>query len=600
MMYTLGINAAYHDPAAVLVKDGVVLAAAEEERFTHVKHGKRPIPFSTYLLPFHAIDYVLREAGITLADVQHVAYSYDPYLLLGKHKDDSHLVLPLEPSAFPTPEEWENVWDPLFLASIVNAPRHLADGAPHHLMARFRGVRVNSHYKYQWHYVPHHLSHAASAFLPSPFEEAAVMTLDGRGEKATTAYYHGRGTQLEPLGEVHMPHSLGLLYERVTEYLGFLNSSDEYKVMALASFGKPTCLDDFREMIQIHENGDYTIQEPLNLVERFGPARLKGGPLEQRHYDIAHSLQVALEEAVLELAGWLHQKTGSDNLCLAGGVALNCVMNARLRDRGPFKQIWVQPAAGDAGTALGAALWVDAQESQSGQRLYHMDHAFLGPGYSDGEIEQFLKWSKLPYRRLEDAIEQAADLLSQDKVIGWFQTRMEFGPRALGARSILASPIHAEMQERLNDIKDREDFRPVAPVVLEEEAPDWFIGAQVSPFMLFIFDVNPEKAELIPAVRHVDGTARIQTINRQQNPAYYDLLKAFQQRTGVPVLVNTSFNTRGEPIVCTPRDAIECFWTSPLDALVIGPFLLEKTFQPEKTSKTEKDAPAKGEKEQAA
>jgi carbamoyltransferase len=285
---------------------------------------------------------------------------------------------------------------------------------------------------------------------------------------------------------------------------------------------------------------------------------------------------VVLEETALQLARWLHKTTGLENLCLAGGVALNCVMNARVRDRGPFKQVWVQPAAGDAGTALGAAMWVDLQERRTAERPAPMEHAFLGPAYGDQEIEDFLRWSKLPYRRLNNVAEETADLLVQDKVIGWFQGRMEFGPRALGARSILASPIHASMQAKLNEIKDREDFRPVAPVVLEEEAPRWFARAETSPFMLFVFDVLPDKAERIPAVRHVDGTARIQTINRTQNAVYYDLLKAFQARTGVPVLVNTSFNTRGEPIVCSPRDAIESFWTSPLDALVIGSFLLEK------------------------
>lgn len=574
-MYTLGINAAYHDPAACLVKDGQVIAAAEEERFTHIKHGKRPIPFSTYLLPYNAIDYCLREAGIKLADIQHVGYSYDPYILLGTHRGDAEISLPLEPSAHPVSEEWESAWDPLFLSSIVNAPRQLADGAPHYLMANFRNVREDGHYKYQWSFVPHHVAHAASAFLPSPFEEAAIMTLDGRGELATTAYYYGQGTKMASLGQVEMPHSLGLLYERVTEYLGFLNSSDEYKVMALASFGEPRYLKEFCDIIQLGQSGQYTIQ-PFDLVEMFGPERHKGGPLEQRHYDIARSLQAALEDTVLEIADWLHQATGSENLTMAGGVALNCVMNARIRDLGPFKNIWVQPAAGDAGTAMGAALWIDTRERDSKERSYRMDHAFLGPGYSEEEIEKFLKWSKLPYRRLDNITDEAADLLAQDKIIGWFQGRHEFGPRALGGRSILASPIHAEMQERLNDIKDREDFRPVAPVVLEEKAQEWFKNANVSPFMLFVFDVQEDKANKIPAVRHVDGTARIQTINREQNPPYYDLLKAFNERTGVPVLVNTSFNTRGEPIVLTPRDAIECFWTSPLDALVIGPFLLTK------------------------
>jgi carbamoyltransferase len=572
-MYTLGINAAYHDSAACLVKDGIVVAAAEDERFTHIKHAKRPVPFSTWELPYHAIDYCLAEAGITLADVDHVAYSYDPYLLLGRHKGEATITLPLEPSAQPRPAEWESPWDPLFLSAIVNAPRQLADGAPHHLRARFRGVRFNG--PFRWHFVAHHLSHAASAFHASPFPHAAILTLDGRGEKATTGYAVGSGTEMEWLGQVHMPHSLGLLYERVTEYLGFLHSSDEYKVMALASYGEPRHLGEFREMVRLGSDGQYTI-EPMRLEERFGPSRLRGGPIEQRHFDIARSLQMVLEESVLELARWLHGASGCDDLCMAGGVALNCVMNARLRDRGPFRRIWVQPAAGDAGTAMGAALWIDARERGGDARPWRMDHAFLGPSYRDEEIEEFLRWTKLPHRRLTDVAGEAADLLARDRVIGWFQGRMEFGPRALGARSILASPIHAEMQAKLNEIKEREDFRPVAPVVLEEEAGEWFVDAGVSPFMLFIHDVRPDKVDRIPAVRHVDGTARIQTINRSQNPVYYDLLKAFRDRTGVPVLVNTSFNTRGEPIVCTPRDAIESYLTSPLDALVIGSFLLEK------------------------
>jgi len=575
-MYILGINAVYHDPAACLIRDGQVIAAAEEERFTHIKHGKRPIPFSTYELPFSAIDYCLREAAISLLDVDHVAYSYDPYLLLGSHSNDATITLPLEPSAHPTPAEWESAWDPLFLASIVNAPRHLAGGAPHHLWARFKGARADG--PYRWHFVEHHAAHAASAFHASPFRQAAVLTLDGRGERATTSYSLGEGNQLRWLGQVNYPHSLGLLYEQVTEYLGFLPSSDEYKVMALASFGEPSYLADFRNVVRIGTNGQYTIQ-PLNLEEQFGTARSRGGPIEQRHYDIARSLQVVLEETVLHITDWLYEATRSDYLCMAGGVALNCVMNARVRDRGPFKHVWVQPAAGDAGTALGAALWIDALERRGtgdNERCYQMDHAFLGPAYSDDEIEQFLRWSKLPYRRLNAIAEEVADILTQDKIIGWFQHRLEFGPRALGARSILASPISSTMQARLNEIKDREDFRPVAPVVLEEEASSWFAHAEVSPFMLFVYDVLPEKADCIPAVRHVDGTARIQTINRRQHPLYYDLIRAFQARTGVPVLVNTSFNTRGEPIVCTPRDAIECFWTSPLDALVIGSFLLEK------------------------
>jgi len=572
-MYTLGINAAYHDPAACLCRDGRVVAAAEEERFTHIKHGKRPVPFSTWELPFHAIDYCLKEAGIALVDVDHVAYSYDPYLLLGRHRDDETIPLPLRPAGRATPEGFESPWDPLFLASIVNAPGQLVDGAPHHLEARFHGARSAA--RFRWHFVAHHLAHAASAFHASPFDRAAVMTLDGRGERATTGYAVGRGVDLEWLGQVHMPHSLGLLYEDVTEYLGFLRSSDEYKVMALASYGRPRHAAEFREIIRLGAEGQYTIEAP-RLADRFGPARARGGPIGQGHFDIAHSLQVVLEDTVVEVARWLHGASGCDDLTMAGGVALNCVMNARVRDRGPFRRVWVQPAAGDAGTALGAALWVDARERGVDRVDYVMDHAFLGPSFDDAEIEAFLRWSKLPHRRLADVAGETAAILAEDRVIGWFQGRMEFGPRALGARSILASPIHAEMQGRLNEIKDREDFRPVAPVVLEEEAADWFVGAGVSPFMLFVHDVRPEKADLIPAVRHVDGTARIQTIRRDQNPRYYDLLRAFHARTGVPVLVNTSFNTRGEPVVCTPRDAVESFWTSPLDALVIGSFLVEK------------------------
>ncbi|RPI20822.1 MAG: carbamoyltransferase, partial [Chloroflexota bacterium] len=348
-MYTLGINAVYHDSAATLVKDGVVVAAAEEERFTRKKHGKRPVPFSTYELPYFAIDYCLKAAEIHLRDVDHVGYSYDPYLLLDKLSHNGKIELPIEPSASPVPVEWESPWDPLFLSYIVNAPRQLTSGAPHHIQARFADTPLTG--SFQWHFVEHHLAHAASAFLPSPFDEAAIFTIDGRGERATTTYSHGICNQITRLGQVNMPHSMGILYEKVTEHLGFLHSSDEYKVMALASFGSPAFLDFFREVIQIQGDGQYTIAD-FDLGESFGPARKKGEPFEQRHYDLAHSLQAILEERVVQLMEWLHRETRSPNLCLAGGVALNCVMNARIRDRSPFSKVWVQPAAGDAGTAL--------------------------------------------------------------------------------------------------------------------------------------------------------------------------------------------------------------------------------------------------------
>ena len=570
-MYILGINAAYHDPSACLVRNGRHIAAAEEERFTHVKHGKRPVPFSAYELPFHAIDYCLKEAGIRLTDVAHIGYSYDPYLLQPQDSLGDAIALPLTPTVKPE-ADWKSPWDPLFISHVVNAPRQLVDGPPHHLQARFQGVLPGQ--TFQWHYLEHHLTHEASAYLAAPFERCAVLAMDGRGEQATTSYGIFRNGQYRRLGQVDMPHSLGLLYERITSHLGFLHSSDEYKVMALASFGEPRHIGAFRNIVSVESDGQYRVAE-VDLTELFGPARARGSVFEPRHFDIARSLQVLLEETVLEIARWLAKASGENNIAMAGGVALNCVMNGKVRDANIFERIWVQPAAGDAGTALGAALYLDRMLG-NGHDQAPMEHAFLGPQFSDTEIEEFLQRSKLGYRKLTDIAGETADLLVQDQVIGWFQGRMEFGPRALGARSILASPINASMQARLNEIKDREDFRPVAPVVLEEEAPQWFVRGGASPFMLFVYDVAPDKADRIPAVRHVDGTARIQTINRRQHPLYYDLIKAFQQRTGVPVLINTSFNTRGEPIVCTPRDAVESFWTSPLDALVIGSFLLKK------------------------
>jgi carbamoyltransferase len=571
-MYTLGINAVFHDSSACLVKDGILIAAAEEERFTHYKHGKRPIPFSTYELPFHAIDYCLATAGIHLRDVDHIAYSFDPGLLIeGSQIGDPYTTIPFFPGKVDQASK-RNPWEQLFLSSVVNAPGHLVDGYPHHLQQRFAGSTTKD---WEWHFTDHHLAHAASAYLPSPFTEAAVMTIDGRGEVATTTYNIGKGNTLIRLGQVDMPHSLGLLYEKLTTYLGFLHSSDEYRVMALASYGKPLYAGEFRDMITIGSSGNYFIRDE-DFVKLFGPARRPDEPFLEQHFDLAHSLQLVLEESVLKLCEWLYAKTQCDNLCLAGGVALNCVLNARIRDKGPFKNIWVQPAAGDSGTALGAALWVDSQERSVSSKEFQMDDCYWGPEYSDDMIEDFLRKVKAPYRKTDNIATETAALLAGDKIIGWFQGRMEFGPRALGSRSILASPISDDMQRRLNEVKDREDFRPVAPAVLEEDAPEWFKGATVSPFMLFIYDVMKDKAERIPAVEHIDGTARIQTVSATQHPLYHQLLLEFKKLTGVPILVNTSFNTLGKPIVCSPRDAVECFWSSPFDALVIGSFILEK------------------------
>lgn len=581
-MITLGINAAFHDSAAALVMDGRLVAAAEEERFTGIKHAKRPVPFTAWELPFHAIDYCLREAGVALKDVDHVAYSYDPARFLRERLGGrQEVVLPLQPSAQAS-GPWESPWDPLFASYIVNAPRQLAAGAPHHLKERFAGVRHDGPFRF--HHVDHHVCHQASAYLAAPFERCAVMTLDGRGEEATTTYGRCRQGRYEPIGEVLMPHSLGMLYEKITSHLGFLHSSDEYKVMALAALGRPVHLDAFRSLIHVGAEGSYRIDE-FDPVALFGPARARGGPLEQSHFDLTASLQAALEETVLKLARWLRQASGESQLAMAGGVALNCVMNAKLRDSGIFDEMWVQPAAGDAGTALGAALWIDAQERSRARgapapRTWAMEHAYWGPGYGDDEIEALLKWSKLRHRRLHDVAAETAELLLQDKIIGWFQGRMEFGPRALGARSIIASPLSQDMQQRLNELKDREDFRPVAPVVPEDDLADWFTPAAANGgkarFMLFLYDVIPEQAPRIPAVCHADRTARVQTVTREINAPYHDVLKAFGARTGVPVLVNTSFNVRGEPMVCTPKDAVNAFFSTPLDALVIGSFLVEK------------------------
>ncbi|HEY9280759.1 MAG TPA: carbamoyltransferase C-terminal domain-containing protein [Eoetvoesiella sp.] len=577
-MLTLGINAAFHDCSAALVHDGEVVAAAEEERFTRVKHGKRPVPFSTWQLPYHAIDYCLSEAGCELRDVDSIGYSFDPQLLQEELAPQHEIRLPLEPSAARQTDNGSSPWDPLFLAYITNAPRQLASGFPHHLQKRFASDTLD-HILERWRFVEHHLSHEASAFLASPYDNAAVLTMDGRGEQASTSFGHFHDGKYDRLKQINLPHSLGLLYEDVTRYLGFLHSSDEYKVMALASFGKPAYLNEFREIVQTDVNGGY-ILHPSRLRERFGPARLRGEILQTQHMDIARSLQQVLEETVLAMTYWLFGKANEDYLCMAGGVALNCVMNSKLVSDGPFRDIWVQPAAGDAGTSLGVALWLDFHSRETNRREWVMDHAYLGPSYTDDEIEDFLQRSGVRYQRLDNVAETAGNLLAEEKIIGWFQGRMEFGPRALGARSILASPRDPRMQGRLNELKDREDFRPVAPVVMQERAGQWFdprgaLSVQ-APFMLFVFDVLPEQASKIPAVRHIDGTARVQTVSRNQNPLLYDLLQAFEQRTGVPVLVNTSFNTRGEPIVCSPRDALECFWTSPLNALVIGSFLVEK------------------------
>lgn len=593
-MITLGLNAAFHDSAAAIVVDGQLLAAAEEERFTRIKHAKRPVPFSAWELPFHAIDFCLAQAGIELADVDAVGYSYDPAVFLAGRLEGDTMTLPLQPSAAPDPR-WENPWDPLFASYVINASRQLVDGVPHHLQQRFASARRLG--APRLHHVQHHTCHQASAFLAAPFERCAVLTLDGRGEHASTTYGVYRDDGYAALGEVRVPHSLGLLYEQVTEHLGFLASSDEYKVMALAAQGTPRWLGLLQDHVQLDGTGGYRIT-PIDLGALVGPRRRRGGPLTQAHFDLTASLQAVLEHTAIALAGWLRERSGERRLAMAGGVALNCVMNARLRDSGLFDEVWVQPAAGDAGTALGAALWIDARAHAGApadewaatpapdrslplaRRQWTMSHAYWGPSWTDDEIGAELRWAKLPHERLQDPAREVAALLADNQVVGWFQGRMEFGPRALGARSILASPLDAAMQARINELKDREDFRPVAPAVPQEDFARWFTPADAnhgrSPFMLFVYDVAPGQAARIPAACHADETARVQTVERDTHPRFHALLRAFGELTGVPVLINTSFNVRGEPVVCTPRDAIHAFHSTPIDALVIGPYLLRK------------------------
>jgi carbamoyltransferase len=549
--------------------DGKVVAAAEEERFVRIKHHKRARPFNSYALPYYAIDYCLKEAGLRFPDLHRVAYSFDPFPLIRK----------AGPQSFALPRDDEeargrrkfDLWNTVFLAGATEAVRGLMEDAPWPVQERIGRAEQQN---WTFHYVPHHLAHAASAFFVSPFATAAVMTMDGYGGDACTAYYRGDGKQLEPLGQVQMPHSLGLLYELTTNFLGFLGSSDESKVMAMAAYGRPVYTEIFRSLVTVGERGDYRLNGPLVLGARLGPERKRGEPLETRHYDIACSLQTVLEEAALQIAQWLREESGCEHLCFAGGVALNCVLNSVLRRSGLFKDVWVPPVAGDAGTALGAALILEPDASR-----HQLFSSFLGPGFDDAEVEHFLRAARLPHRRLGDIAGETAALLARQRIVAWVQGRMEFGPRSLGARSLLAAASDPAMRDRLNEVKGREQFRPVAPLVPEEVAADWFDLAGSSPFMTFVEPIRPDRLSRIPAAAHVDGTARLQTVAKEHNSLLHELLITFGRLTGAPVLINTSFNVRQEPIVCSLQDAITAFYTSPIDDLVIGAWHVSKPEQ---------------------
>ncbi len=549
-MRVLGVNAVFHDPAAALVVDGRLVAAAEEERFSRRKHGKEPVPFSTWELPVQAARWCLREAGLRPGDLDAVAYSYDP-------------ALARPASADITQDDWEG----LRTLFAQRAPRFLATALP--------GVDTSL-----VRFVAHHVAHAASAGPASPHATSAVLVLDGRGERAShLAGRYGEDGTLEILARQDLPHSLGLLYEELTDHLGFRRSSDEYKVMAMASYGEPAFLEELRTLVYATGDGGFRT-EPVDWA-RFAPRLGAGGDdWTPRHADLACSVQRRLEEVLLELAGWLHERTGERALTMAGGVALNCVANMRLHEEGPFEDVWVQPASGDSGTALGAALHV---ARELGDRVRPMRTAALGRGWSDDELAEWLDGAGIVYERPDDLPDAVAEVLASDGVVAWFQGRSEFGPRALGQRSLLADPRAAETTQRLNSVKGRESFRPVAPLVLAERAAEIFSGRIPSPYMLFTHRVADEWRDRIPAVVHVDGTARIQTVHREDEPLMAAVLERFEERTGVPVVVNTSLNTAGRPMVDDPRDALECFGSAPVDLLAIGPFVVRRAVPTSRT-----------------
>ncbi|MEW5977284.1 MAG: carbamoyltransferase [Acidobacteriota bacterium] len=593
MTAILGISAFYHDSAAALLVDGQIVAAAQEERFTRKKHD--------HDFPVHAIQYCLSEAGIRAADLDYVGF-YDKPLLKFDRLLETYLSY--APAGFRSFAQAM----PLWLRQKLHLPREIRKG-------------LGGDYRKRCVFAEHHESHAASAFFPSPFEEAAIVTLDGVGEWATASFGTGQGNRIRLTHELHFPHSLGLLYSAFTYFTGFKVNSGEYKLMGLAPYGEPKYADLIRErLMDLKEDGSFRLDmsyfnycQGLTMTspkfERLfgGPPRSPESPLTKREMDLAASIQLVTEEVMLRCAHHVHRQTGQKNLCLAGGVALNCVGNGRILREGPFEKIWIQPAAGDAGGALGVAFLIWYQLLGNPRRIRSSDTqlgSLLGPSYSERQLQQWLEGTGAVYRHFdsdEALCEAVADLLGREKVVGWFQGRMEFGPRALGSRSILGDARSPRMQSEMNlKIKFRESFRPFAPSVLADRVQDYFdIDAQVeSPYMLLVAPVavkrrstvesgrelqGIEKLKVcrseIPAVTHVDYSARIQTVDARRHGRYYQLLREFEKKTGCPVIINTSFNVRGEPIVCTPEQAYRCFMATHLDALVLERFLLLKEEQ---------------------
>ncbi len=568
-MNVLGINN-MHDASAAIVVDGEVLAAAEEERFSRKKHH---VGF-----PVRAIEYCLDEAGLTIADLDAIGVSWKPWVLRTR-LFNAVKSLPFSLKAFKAKTgrgmgQMGNEWYELFTMKRL-IERHFGKG------------------RFKLRHLDHHLSHAVSAFYVSPFEQAAILTIDGAGEKDTTVFWLGEGNNIKRKKSIKIPHSLGQFYSAITAFLGFRVQSDEYKVMGMASYGNPIFADFFRNnVLFIREDGTFRInthfldyhlarqgiflKETTNVL---GNNRLPQEEITQTHKDIARSAQVVLEETLLHISSHLYNQTGNiDNLCMAGGVALNCVANGKLFENTQFQQIFIQPAAGDAGTAIGAALYLNHSYTRC-SRSYRMNNSYLGPAYSNKECIEALDKFKLSYNELkeEELCRKVATLLADGKLVFWFQDRMEWGPRALGNRSLLADPRRIEMRDIINlKVKEREKFRPFAPSVLEEKSYDYFGNTSPSPFMLFTFKVNQNKRKEIPAVTHVDNTARPQTVSKKSNPLFWNLINEFDNLTGVPILLNTSFNVQ-EPIVCSPNDAIACFLRTEVDYLVLNNLLIQQT-----------------------
>jgi len=607
-LYIIGISAFYHDSAACLLKDGEIIAAAQEERFTRKKHDAS--------FPHHAILYCLKEAGVAAKDIDNVVFYEKPFI---KFERLLETYLAFAPKGFTSFAKAMPVWikDKLFQKSALIKE-----------MNSTLGENVDWHKRLL--FSEHHLSHAASAYYPSPFDSAAVLTLDGVGEWTTTSLAIGKGSDLQVIKEIHFPHSLGLLYSAFTYYTGFKVNSGEYKVMGLAPYGEPRYADLIREkLITISDDGSFQLDMSyfdyatgLTMTNKKfdalfgGPPRTSETELTQREMDLAASVQKVTEDIVLELARGIAKETGERNLCLAGGVALNCVANGILLREKIFDNIWIQPAAGDAGGALGAALSIwylhHNKDRVTVNKRDAMKGAYLGPKFTDKEIETELTACGANFKKLSESemIEEVASALADEKAVGWMQGRMEFGPRALGGRSIIADPRSPVMQKQLNlKVKYRESFRPFAPSVLSEDVSDWFEHNSDSPYMLLVADVKKDKRRAmteeeealfgidklniprssVPAITHVDYSARIQTVHADTNPKYHAVISKFKDKTGCPLVVNTSFNVRGEPIICNPTDAFKCFMGTEMDVLAVGNYLLYKEYQDEALSENYKE-----------